>query len=89
VAELTVTGTPSILVPGRFGSTGHQESNAAFLEEAGAAAVLPQDRIEALPGLVEEILSSPERLEAMRTGALAIAKPDAAITIADAMLETR
>jgi len=88
VAELTVTGTPSILVPGRFGSTGHQESNAAFLEEAGAAVVLPQDRIEALPGLVEEILSSPERLEAMRAGALEIAKPEAAITIADAMLET-
>ena len=88
VAELTVTGTPSILVPGRFGSTGHQESNAAFLDKAGAAIVLAQDRIEALPELVGEILSSPERLESMRARALEIAKPDAAITIADAMLET-
>ena len=40
VAELTVTATPSILIPGVFGSSGHQAANAAFLKEAGAAEVL-------------------------------------------------
>jgi UDP-N-acetylglucosamine--N-acetylmuramyl-(pentapeptide) pyrophosphoryl-undecaprenol N-acetylglucosamine transferase len=87
VAELTATSTPSILIPGEFGSSGHQAANAAFLNEAGAAAVLTQDRLDLLPGLVAEILLSPDRLEAMRIGARSIAKPDAAITIAGAMQE--
>jgi UDP-N-acetylglucosamine--N-acetylmuramyl-(pentapeptide) pyrophosphoryl-undecaprenol N-acetylglucosamine transferase len=87
VAELTATSTPSILIPGEFGSSGHQAANAAFMEQAGAAVVLSQDRIVGLPGLVSEVLSSPERLEAMRTGARSVAKPEAAMTIADAMLE--
>ncbi|HEX6145938.1 MAG TPA: UDP-N-acetylglucosamine--N-acetylmuramyl-(pentapeptide) pyrophosphoryl-undecaprenol N-acetylglucosamine transferase [Acidimicrobiia bacterium] len=87
VAELTVTGTPSVLVPGEFGSTGHQAKNAAFLEEAGAAVVLPQSRIAELPDLVGTLLFSPERLQSMRSAAGEIAKPGAAMTIADAMLE--
>ncbi len=87
VAELTVTATPSILIPGEFGSSGHQAANAAFLHEAGAAVVLSQDRLDLLPGLVAEILLSPDRLEAMRIGARSIAKPYAAITIAGAMRE--
>jgi UDP-N-acetylglucosamine--N-acetylmuramyl-(pentapeptide) pyrophosphoryl-undecaprenol N-acetylglucosamine transferase len=87
VAELTATTTPSILVPGEFGSSGHQAANAAFLNEAGAAKVLTQDRLHMLPGLVAEILLSPDRLEAMRIGARSIAKPHAAITIAGAMQE--
>ena len=33
VAELTVTATPSILIPGVFGSSGHQAANAAFLSK--------------------------------------------------------
>jgi UDP-N-acetylglucosamine--N-acetylmuramyl-(pentapeptide) pyrophosphoryl-undecaprenol N-acetylglucosamine transferase len=87
VAELTVTGTPSILIPGEFGSSGHQALNARFLETAGAAVVLAQDRIEDLPRLVEEILFCASRLAAMRVAASEIAKPEAAMTIADAMLE--
>jgi UDP-N-acetylglucosamine--N-acetylmuramyl-(pentapeptide) pyrophosphoryl-undecaprenol N-acetylglucosamine transferase len=87
VAELTATSTPSILIPGEFGSSGHQAANAAFLNEAGAATVLTQDRLHLLPGLVAEILLSPDRLEAMRIGARSISKPDAAITIAGAMQE--
>ena len=87
VAELTVTGTPSILIPGDFGSSGHQAANAAFLKEAGAAEVISQDGLDILPGLVSEILLSPEKLESMKIGARSIAKPNAAMTIAEAMLE--
>jgi UDP-N-acetylglucosamine:LPS N-acetylglucosamine transferase len=57
------------------------------LNEAGAAKVLPQDHLDLLPGIVAEILLSPDRLQAMRIGATSIAKPDAAITIAGAMQE--
>jgi UDP-N-acetylglucosamine--N-acetylmuramyl-(pentapeptide) pyrophosphoryl-undecaprenol N-acetylglucosamine transferase len=87
VAELTVTSTPSILIPGEFGSSGHQAANAEFLHEAGAAEVLTQERLDLLSGLVAEVLLSPDRLEAMRIGARSIAKPNAAITIAGAMRE--
>jgi UDP-N-acetylglucosamine--N-acetylmuramyl-(pentapeptide) pyrophosphoryl-undecaprenol N-acetylglucosamine transferase len=87
VAELTATGTPSILVPGDFGSSGHQTANAAFLGENGAAVVLPQERIAELPALVSDLLSSASRLEEMRRNALRIAKPGAATTIAAAMQE--
>jgi UDP-N-acetylglucosamine--N-acetylmuramyl-(pentapeptide) pyrophosphoryl-undecaprenol N-acetylglucosamine transferase len=87
VAELTASGTASILVPGDFGSSGHQTANASFLAESGAAELLPQERIADLPGLVEDLLFSTGRLETMRAKALAIAKPRAATTIADAMLE--
>jgi UDP-N-acetylglucosamine--N-acetylmuramyl-(pentapeptide) pyrophosphoryl-undecaprenol N-acetylglucosamine transferase len=87
VAELTASGTASILVPGDFGSSGHQTANASFLAENGAAELLPQERISELPGLVEDLLFSTGRLETMRAKAVAIAKPEAATTIADAMLE--
>jgi UDP-N-acetylglucosamine--N-acetylmuramyl-(pentapeptide) pyrophosphoryl-undecaprenol N-acetylglucosamine transferase len=87
VAELTATGTPSILVPGDFGSSGHQTANAAFLGSNGAAEVLPQDRISELPRRVGELLFSRARLDDMSGHALAIAKPRAATTIANAMLE--
>jgi UDP-N-acetylglucosamine--N-acetylmuramyl-(pentapeptide) pyrophosphoryl-undecaprenol N-acetylglucosamine transferase len=87
VAELTATGTASILVPGDFGSSGHQMANAAFLGDSGAAEVLPRDRIAGLTGLVRDLLFSSERLDTMRAKARSIAKPEAATTIADAMLE--
>lgn len=87
VAELTATGRPSILIPGEFGSAGHQAANAEYLESEGAAVILNEDRIHELSELVEEILFDPAKLDSMRAGARKIAKPEAAMTIADAMLE--
>jgi UDP-N-acetylglucosamine--N-acetylmuramyl-(pentapeptide) pyrophosphoryl-undecaprenol N-acetylglucosamine transferase len=87
VAELTATGTPSILVPGEFGSSGHQAANAEFLRRAGAAVVVSQAGLGSLGALVEDLLLHPESLSAMRAGAGSIAKPQAAMTIARAMME--
>jgi len=87
VAELTATATPSILVPGEFGSSGHQAANAEVLRDAGAAQVLAQDRIGELPRMVDEAIFDAARLENMRIAAGKIAKPEAAMTIARAMLE--
>jgi UDP-N-acetylglucosamine--N-acetylmuramyl-(pentapeptide) pyrophosphoryl-undecaprenol N-acetylglucosamine transferase len=87
VAELTATGTPSVLVPGDFGSSGHQSANAEFLRASQAAVVLAQDRIGELTSLIEELIADEGKLGAMRTAALRIARPDAAPTIATAMLE--
>lgn len=88
VAEISATATPSILVPGEFGSSGHQVENASFLERAGAAVVLKQGDLADLPDVVKDIMADTERLVAMSEGARRIARPDAAKAIAEAMIET-
>ena len=87
VAEITATGTPSILVPGGFGSSGHQPANAAYLEEAGAAVVLAEDEVGRLGAVVSGLLVDDIRLREMAAAAEAIARPEAASVIARAMIE--
>lgn len=87
VAELTATATPSILVPGHFGSGGHQEENARFLERSGASIVMDQSGLGGLGATVRQILGDHSQLEAMSLGARAIARPQAALTIGQAMIE--
>jgi UDP-N-acetylglucosamine--N-acetylmuramyl-(pentapeptide) pyrophosphoryl-undecaprenol N-acetylglucosamine transferase len=87
VAELTATATPSILVPGRFGSGGHQVENARFLERSGAAVVVGEEELDSLGAVVRELVSDRRRREAMAAATSDIAKPDAALTIARTMIE--
>lgn len=87
VAELTATATPAVLVPGRFGSSGHQRANARFLTTAGAAITVTEEELETLPGRVGSLLGAPGKLDAMRRSAVAIARPKAALTIAQAMMQ--
>ncbi|MFP4072845.1 MAG: UDP-N-acetylglucosamine--N-acetylmuramyl-(pentapeptide) pyrophosphoryl-undecaprenol N-acetylglucosamine transferase [Actinomycetota bacterium] len=88
VAELTATATPSILVPGQFGSGGHQEGNARFLEQSGAAIVVEQDHMHAdLGKTLIDIIEDPQRREEMARATSDISKPDAARTIARTMME--
>jgi UDP-N-acetylglucosamine--N-acetylmuramyl-(pentapeptide) pyrophosphoryl-undecaprenol N-acetylglucosamine transferase len=87
VAELTATGTPSILVPGDFGSGGHQSGNARYVTEAGAAVAIAEPLLdEALADVVRVTLLNPETLSTMRLRANRIAKPRAAHTIAEALI---
>lgn len=87
VAELTATGTPSILVPGGFGSGGHQAANAAALGAAGAAVVVEEAQVGDLSGLVADLLGDPGRRAEMVSASAVLARPDAADTIAAAMVE--
>lgn len=87
VAELTATATPSVLVPGRFGSGGHQSGNARFLARAGAAVVLEEERLAHLGDVVSDLITDGAKLATMATAARSIAKPDAARTIARNMIE--
>jgi len=87
VAELTATGTPSVLIPGAFGSSGHQMANARFLETAGAAIVVAEQNIGDLPAVVDDLVQDRNRLGDMAAAALSISKPEAAKTIATAMIE--
>lgn len=87
VAELTATATPSVLVPGHFGSGGHQETNARFLGESGAAVIVEQDDLTGLGEVVSALLADPQRQTEMSAAARDISKPDAARTIARVMIE--
>ncbi len=87
VAELTATGTPSILVPGSFGSGGHQEANAAELEKAGAAVIVKEEVISGLGGTVARLVADEDGLAAMSEAARSFAKPDAAANIGAVLRE--
>ncbi len=86
VAEITATATPAILVPGEFGSSGHQTGNARFLDDEGAARTLLESELDTLPAVVESTLYSPEALRNMRKASEQIARPRAAHAIARSLL---
>lgn len=85
VAELTVTATPAILIPGSFGSAGHQRENAAVLAAHGAAEVVEESRLSELGATVQELIGDSDRLGAMARAATSLAKPRAAEEIAETL----
>jgi UDP-N-acetylglucosamine--N-acetylmuramyl-(pentapeptide) pyrophosphoryl-undecaprenol N-acetylglucosamine transferase len=87
VAELTATASPSILVPGEFSARGHQSSNASFISDSGAAVVINESDLATLTDVVFETLFDPAALHRMSEAARLVGKPEAAATIAEAMLE--
>lgn len=87
VAELTATATPSILVPGVFGSGGHQTANAAFLADAGAAVVVAEDQLGDLGAMAASLMADPERRRQMSEACATLARPHAARVVAEAMME--
>lgn len=88
VFELTATGRPAVLVPYPHAAAGHQESNAAWMAEAGAATVIGDAELdpERLAGEIGDLLHDDERLRGMAAASAALAKPDAARRIADQVL---
>ena len=83
-SELLSLGVPLICldpIPGQ------EESNAAQLSNAGAGQVA-RDANDAAR-LVSGLLNNPERLRAMSDAAWALGKPDAAITVAEKLVELR
>ena len=88
IFELTAAGRPAVLVPYPHAAAGHQESNAAWMAEAGAAIVIRDEELGA-DRLVEEVdglIHDDERLAAMAAASAGLAKPDAARRIADEVL---
>ena len=86
VWELAAAGTPAILVPYPHATSDHQTLNARHFERGGGAVVVPDDEVDRVPALVDELLAAPERLAAMREGMLSLARPDAADVIADELV---
>ena len=88
VFELAAAGLPSILVPYPRATGNHQDANARFMEDAGAAVVIPDAELDG-PRLAREVgalLSAPLRMAEMANAAQAVARPDAAERVADELL---
>jgi UDP-N-acetylglucosamine--N-acetylmuramyl-(pentapeptide) pyrophosphoryl-undecaprenol N-acetylglucosamine transferase len=89
VLELAAAGLPSVLVPYPHATADHQTGNARWMEQEGAAVVVPDSELDG-PRLAREVgalLAAPARLRAMAGAAERVAKPDAARTVAAAALE--
>ncbi len=87
VAEVTVAGRPSILVPYGAAADDHQTANARAVEAAGGATVIPQDTFTpaTLADILGTLLSDPEHLATMAAHARTWSMPDAAIRLGDAV----
>jgi len=87
LAEITLVGKPSVLVPFPFAADDHQTKNARVLEQAGAAVVIKdQEAAEKLSQAVTDLLSAPEKMALLSGNAKKLSKPDAAKTIAHHIL---
>jgi UDP-N-acetylglucosamine--N-acetylmuramyl-(pentapeptide) pyrophosphoryl-undecaprenol N-acetylglucosamine transferase len=84
VAELSVIGRPSILVPLPHSLDGDQAANAATLEAAGAAIVIPQADFtpERLVGELRKRLADPDSLTQAAQAARQTGIPDASERLA-------
>jgi UDP-N-acetylglucosamine--N-acetylmuramyl-(pentapeptide) pyrophosphoryl-undecaprenol N-acetylglucosamine transferase len=85
IAELTISGRPSLLIPLPHAIDDHQRANADALARAGAALRLDQATTspQILARAIETLAAEPARLAAMAKAAAAMARPNAASDLAD------
>lgn len=89
IAEATLAGRPSLLVPLPHAADDHQRANAQAVADAGAGWLLPQSDFtpETLVERLTALLDAPARLQEAARAARAFALPDAAERLADAVLD--
>jgi len=85
VADISVIGRPSILIPYAAAAGDHQTANARGLEKAGAAIVISENALEVatLSSQITAVLGDTAGAEKMANAALECAMPEAQITLAD------
>jgi UDP-N-acetylglucosamine--N-acetylmuramyl-(pentapeptide) pyrophosphoryl-undecaprenol N-acetylglucosamine transferase len=85
IFELAQYGLPSVLIPYPHASADHQNANARWMADAGAAVIVTDAELtpQRLRAETDAVL---ERREAMSAAATALARPDAAKDIADEVL---
>jgi UDP-N-acetylglucosamine--N-acetylmuramyl-(pentapeptide) pyrophosphoryl-undecaprenol N-acetylglucosamine transferase len=89
VAELSVVGCPSILIPLPGSPGDHQTANARFLADQEAAVLVPDAELsgERLRAAADTILGDVDRREAMGDAASSLGRPDAAAHVAQLIEE--
>lgn len=88
IFEIAAHGRPAILVPYPHATADHQSANARWMEQAGAAVVVPDEELSAarLRSEIDALLGEGERLAAMGRASASLGRPDAAQRIADEVL---
>lgn len=89
IAEITVRGLPSVLIPYPFAHAGHQLRNAEAVAKVGAAVVIEESALTA-SSLVQTILilaADTTRLAEMASWSRSLGRPDAAKEIAKIVQE--
>ena len=79
VADISVIGRPSILVPYAAATADHQTANARGLVDAGGAILIPESALDvaAMSAQIEAVLSNPQAAQQMSLAALSVGVPDA------------
>lgn len=85
VAEIAAAGKPAVFVPFPLAADDHQRRNAEAMEQAGAAVVLEETKLDEvwLVDTLSVLLEDPGRLARMSEAARAMAHPNAAREIAE------
>lgn len=84
VSEIAAVGIAAVFVPFPHAVDDHQSRNAEFLQEQGAAVILPEADLDAekLAGTLTELMGDRSRLRSMAANARAAAIPDSAEQVA-------
>ncbi len=79
IADLSVIGRPSILIPYAAATADHQTANARGLVDAGAAILIPESKLDpaALASQIALVLENPDGAVQMAHAALSLGRPDA------------
>lgn len=85
VAEVTASGRAAIFIPFGASTDAHQTRNAAAMQDAGAARLLPQEELtpERLTTEIFTLLDQPRGIREMEDRARALARPRAVEDIVD------
>ncbi|MBV9000800.1 MAG: UDP-N-acetylglucosamine--N-acetylmuramyl-(pentapeptide) pyrophosphoryl-undecaprenol N-acetylglucosamine transferase, partial [Solirubrobacterales bacterium] len=88
IFEIAAHGKPAVLVPYPYATADHQTANAKFMEQAGAAVVIPDRELTPARLALEvgRLLADPARLTAMARASASLARPNAARDIARELL---
>ncbi len=88
IAEITVTGVPSILIPKTYTAENHQEYNARALEKEGASRVILERNLDgsALIKEIEEIIDNKNVLKTMSLNSKRMGNTDVENKIYESML---
>lgn len=78
ISELTIVGSPTILVPFPFAAEDHQTKNAYALSSKKAAYLIPDDKAkEELMPLITRLINDETECQALATNIKQMAQPDA------------
>lgn len=84
VAEVLAFGRPMVLVPYPYAAHGHQQRNATYVEQEGAAVVVEDEDLDGakLATLIAELRRDGARREEMARASRELGRPDAAQQVA-------